>query len=214
MSLTLVVGTKNQAKLVEIQSILSGLDLVLMPLTDFPDAPDVVEDGLTYRENAEKKARIVAAWSGMLTLAEDSGLEVTALAGEPGVRTGRFGGPALTPRERYMLLLQRLCGVPLAERHATFRCTAVLADPAGHMLVREGRCEGMIGDGPRGEEGFGYDPVFIVRGMGRTLAELSPMEKDVLSHRAHAIRAMLPLLTALARGESWSAGMRTLGAAS
>jgi len=206
------VGTKNQGKLVEIRSILSGLDLVLRPLTDFPNAPEVVEDGLTYRENAEKKARTVAVWSGMLTLAEDSGLEVAALGGAPGIHTGRFGGPGLLPRERYMLLLQRLRGVPWAERHATFCSTAVLVDPAGHMLVREGRCEGMIGDGPRGEEGFGYDPVFIVRGIGRTLAEVSPAEKDVVSHRGHAIRAMLPLLTALARGESWSAGLRVLEA--
>src|SRR5262245_13509450 len=107
-----MVGTKNQGKLVEIQRILSGLDLDLLPLTDFPQAPDVVEDGLTYRDNAIKKARAVAAWSGRLTLADDSGLEVTALGGQPGIYTARFGGPGLSSRERCFYLLERLHGVP------------------------------------------------------------------------------------------------------
>lgn len=198
------MGTKNQEKLVEIRRILAGLELDLMSLTAFPDAPDVIEDGLTYRENAAKKACTVATWSGMLTLADDSGLEVAALGGEPGIRTGRFGGPGLTPRQRYSLLLERLHGVPVAKRHATFHCIAALADPAGHVIVREGRCEGMIGIAPRGEGGFGYDPVFILPELRRTLAELSSAEKDLVSHRAHAMRAMIPLLTALAQGRPWS----------
>src|SRR5262245_31748244 len=107
-----MVGTTNQGKLVEIRRILSGLDIDLLALTDFPEAPVVIEDGLTYRDNAIKKARMISAWSGQLTLADDSGLEVTALGGEPGVYTGRFGGPGLSARERCQYLLERLRGVP------------------------------------------------------------------------------------------------------
>ena len=108
MRLTLLVGTKNRGTLVEIQRILSGLDLDLLPLTDFTQAPDVVEDGLTYCDNAVKKAQTIAAWSGQLTLADDSGLEVAALGGQPGVYTARFGGLGLSSRERCLYLLERL----------------------------------------------------------------------------------------------------------
>lgn len=198
-----MLGTKNSGKVVEIRSVLAGIDLDLIPLTDIRDAPDVVEDGLTYRANALKKACTVATWSGQLTLAEDSGLEVAALGGAPGVHTARFGGPGLSSRERCVYLLEQLQGVPLAERQAAFRCVAVLADPAGHTLIREGRCGGMIGDTLRGEQGFGYDPLFILPELGRTMAELEPAQKDLLSHRAQAIRAMLPALSALAQGQPW-----------
>lgn len=199
-----MLGTKNPGKVVEIRSILAGIDLDLIPLTDLPDAPEVVEDGLTYRANALKKARTVATWSGRLTLAEDSGLEVAALGGAPGIYTARFGGPGLTSRERCLYLLERLQEVPLTERQAMFRCVAVLADPAGHTLIREGRCGGMIGDTLRGEEGFGYDPLFILPELGRTMAELEPAQKDRVSHRAQAIRVILPGLLALAQGQPWS----------
>ncbi len=182
---------------------MSGVDLDVIPLIDLANAPDVDEDGLTYRENAVKKACTIATWSGRLTLADDSGLEVTALGGAPGVRTARFGGHSLTPRERCLYLLERLQGVPPAERHAAFRCVAVLADPEGHIAVWEGCCEGVIGHTLQGEGGFGYDPVFIVPELGHTLAELSPAEKDVLSHRARALASVLPLLAALTRGASW-----------
>ncbi|HSF29869.1 MAG TPA: non-canonical purine NTP pyrophosphatase [Candidatus Tectomicrobia bacterium] len=183
---------------------MSGLDLELHPLTDFPQAPDVVEDGLTYRDNAVKKARTIAAWSGQLTLAEDSGLEVTALGGQPGIYTARFGGPGLSSRERCLYLLERLRGVPDGQRQAVFRCVAVLMDPSGRMVVREGRCAGMIGHDLQGEGGFGYDPLFRLPEQGCTLAELAPEKKDMLSHRAQAIRAMIPLLTSLAQGGPWT----------
>jgi XTP/dITP diphosphohydrolase len=205
LGLALIVGTKNQGKLVEIQRILSGLDLELRPLTDFSQAPDVVEDALTYRDNAIKKARAIATWSGQLTLAEDSGLEVSALGGEPGVYTARFGGPDLSSRERCLYLLERLQGVPDNQRQAAFRSVAVLMDPSGHMAVREGRCAGMIGHNLRGEGGFGYDPLFQLPEQGCTLAELAPEQKDAISHRAQAIRAMIPVLSVLARGKPWTA---------
>jgi XTP/dITP diphosphohydrolase len=182
---------------------LSGLDLDLIPLTDFPQAPDVVEDGLTYRDNAIKKARTVAMWSGQLTLAEDSGLEVAALGGQPGTYTARFGGPGLSSRERCLYLLKRLRDVSEDQRQAVFRCVAVLMAPSGRMAVREGRCPGVIGHTLRGEGGFGYDPIFLLPEKGCSLAELSPEEKEQVSHRAQAMRAFIPLLTALAQGSTW-----------
>jgi len=205
LSLALLIGTKNRGKLVEIQSILSGLDLKLLPLTDFLQAPDVVEDGLTYRDNAIKKAQTIAAWSGRLTLAEDSGLEVAALGGQPGVYTARFGGPGLSSRERCLYLLDRLHEVPDDQRQAVFRCVAVLMDPTGRMTVCEGQCAGVIGRELRGEGGFGYDPLFLLPEYGCSLAELAAAEKDTISHRAQAIRSMVPALMALAQEGSWIA---------
>jgi XTP/dITP diphosphohydrolase len=172
-------------------------------LTDFEQAPHVVEDGLTYRDNAAKKALTVAGWSGLLTLADDSGLEVAALGGEPGVYTARFGGPDLSPRERCRYLLERLRGVPDSQRQAVFRCVVVLADPAGRMIVREGQCRGVIGHDLRGEGGFGYDPLFWLPEYGCTFAELSAEQKDAGSHRAQAVRALIPVLATLARDGPW-----------
>jgi XTP/dITP diphosphohydrolase len=188
---------------------LSGLDLDLLPLTDFPQAPEVVEDGLTFRDNAIKKARTVAAWSGKPTLAEDSGLEVEALGGQPGIYTARFGGPGLSSRARCLYLLEQMRHVPEPERQAAFHCVAVLMNPAGRMAVREGRCPGVIGHDLQGEGGFGYDPIFLLPEKGCSLAELASEEKDLVSHRAQAIRAMIPALTALAQGRPWGDGCVT-----
>jgi XTP/dITP diphosphohydrolase len=199
----LLIGTKNPGKLIEIRRILSGLELDLRPLTDDEQAPDVVEDGLTYLDNAVKKAQTIAAWSGVLTLTDDSGLEVAALGGKPGVRTARFGGPGLSSRERCLYLLERLHGVPDDQRQAVFRCVVVLMDPSGRMVVREGSCPGVIGHDLRGEGGFGYDPLFWLPEHGCTFAELSAAQKDASSHRAQAVRALIPVLTALARGGPW-----------
>jgi XTP/dITP diphosphohydrolase len=200
-----MVGTTNQGKLVEIRRILSGLDLALMPLSDYPQAPAVIEDGLTYRDNAIKKARTIAAWSGQLTLADDSGLEVSALAGQPGVYTARFGGPGLSSRERCEYLLERLRGVPVGQRQAVFRCVVALVDPAGRMVIRQGQCAGEIGQTLRGEGGFGYDPLFLLPEEGCSLAELAAEKKDLVSHRAQALRALIPVLTSLARRGAWPA---------
>jgi XTP/dITP diphosphohydrolase len=199
LSLALLIGTKNRGKFVEIQSILSGLDLKLLPLTDFLQAPDVVEDGLTYRDNAIKKAQTIAAWSGQLTLAEDSGLEVAALGGQPGIFTARFGGPGLSSHERCLYLLERLHQVPDDQRQAAFRCVAVLMEPSGRITVCEGQCAGVIGRELRGEGGFGYDPLFFLPEYGCSLAELAAAEKDRISHRAQAIRALIPVLLSMAQ---------------
>jgi XTP/dITP diphosphohydrolase len=203
LGLALIVGTKNRGKLVEIQRLFSGLELDLLPLTDIPEAPDVEEDGQTFLANAVKKAQAIVRWSGRLTLAEDSGLEVAALGGRPGVYTARFGGPGLSSHQRCRYLLEQMRDVPATARQATFRCVAVLADPAGPMLVRDGQCPGVIGYELRGEHGFGYDPIFIIPQLGRTLAELSAEEKERVSHRAQAMRALIPVLTALAQGCTW-----------
>ena len=200
MHLAFVVATTNPGKLVEIQGIFSGLDLEAMPLSAFSRPPEVVEDGLTYQENAIKKACSIAAWSGRLSLGDDSGLEVAALGGEPGIYTARFGGYGLTSRERCERLLDRMQGVPEAERQAAFRCAVALADPAGYVFVRQGQCQGVIGHALQGDKGFGYDPIFFVPAMGRSLAELSLQEKALVSHRAHALRALIPLFTALRHG--------------
>jgi XTP/dITP diphosphohydrolase len=194
------VATKNPGKVVEIQGICSALDLELIPLSAFVQPPDVVEDGRTYQENAIKKAWSIAAWSGRLSLADDSGLEVAALGGQPGIHTARFGGPGLTSRERCERLLDRMRGVSEAERQATFRCVVALADPAGYVCVRQGQCHGVIGRVLQGDKGFGYDPIFFLPAMERSFAELSPREKGLVSHRAHALRALIPLFTALRYG--------------
>jgi len=182
---------------------LSGPDLDLIPLIDLSNAPEVDEDGLTYRDNAVKKARTIAEWSGQLTLADDSGLEVAALGGRPGIYTARYGGPGLSARDRCLALLEQLRDVPDDRRQAVFRCVAVLVDPAGHMAVQDGQCSGMIGHDLQGEEGFGYDPIFMLPERGCSFAELPSAAKDQLSHRAQAMRGMRPLLTRLASGGAW-----------
>jgi XTP/dITP diphosphohydrolase len=184
---------------------LSGLDVDLLPLTDCSQVPDVIEDGLTYRANAVKKAQTYAAWSGQVTLAEDSGLEVAALGGEPGIYTARYGGPGLSSRERCLYLLDRLRSIPDGQRQAVFHCVAVLMDTTGRMTVREGRCRGVIGHDLRGAGGFGYDPLFWLPEYGCTFAELTAEQKKASSHRAQAIRALIPVLTTLAQGGPWPA---------
>ena len=167
MRLTLLVGTTNPGKLVEIRRILSGLDLDLRPSADFEQAPEVVEDGLTYRDNAVKKAQTIAAWSGQLTLADDSGLEVVALGGRAGCLYGTIWWSGLSARERCLAICwSSLHGVPDSRRQAVFRCVVVLMEPdwAHDRAVRGGQCRGVIGHALRGEGGFGYDPTLLVAG--------------------------------------------------
>jgi XTP/dITP diphosphohydrolase len=159
------------------------------------DAPEVVETGRSYLENAVAKAVAVARASGLPALADDSGLEVDALDGRPGVTSARYGGPLLTDAERSARLLRELEGVPRPRRSARFRAVVVLALPGGERHVREGMLEGHITTAPRGTNGFGYDPVFELDD-GRTLAEIGD-EKQQLSHRSRALRAMMEVLGVL-----------------
>ena len=188
----LVVATRNRGKLAELRSLLGAhRGLELLCLSDLPPLPEVVEDGDTFLANAQKKAREVALATRLPTLADDSGLLVDALEGAPGVHSARFAGEHASDDENNTRLLELLANVPTEDRRARFRCVLALATPDGTLGPHtEGECEGRIVREPRGAHGFGYDPLFEVEGLGRTMAELSSAEKDDLSHRAVATRRM------------------------
>ncbi len=197
----LVVATSNRGKLAEFGRLLALLPVALNRPCDLLSlVPEVVEDGETFEENAKKKAHAIADATGELTLADDSGLEVDLLGGAPGVRSARFARLGATDQENIAALLTAVAGFACDAIHARFRCVLCLVDPrapgAGAVAVTHGVCEGRIVHVPRGGGGFGYDPVFEVEGLGRTMAQLSPEEKNAVSHRAHAITAMRPLLIA------------------
>lgn len=190
----LLLATHNQGKKRELAALFAGLDVELLTLDDAGITWSVVEDGADYAANALRKARGYAEATGLLTLADDSGLEVDALGGAPGVHTARYGGEGLSDRERYLLLLRQLEDVPDAERTARFRCIIALAWPQGRAELVEGTCEGYITREPRGEQGFGYDPVFYVPEYGCTMAELPAEIKNRISHRARAAAAARTVL--------------------
>jgi XTP/dITP diphosphohydrolase len=192
----LVVATLNRAKGRELAALLADLPWDVQLLADVPGATLPEETGATYRENALLKARAAARATGALALGDDSGLEVDALGGAPGLHSARFGGPGLDDRGRYTLLLERLRGVPPERRTARFRCVIALADPGGREAVVEGAVEGVIAPGPRGTGGFGYDPVFFYPPLGCTFGELPPATKHRVDHRGAAVRAARPLLVA------------------
>jgi XTP/dITP diphosphohydrolase len=181
----LLVGSANPGKLREYREILSGLDLELVAPTDLdPVPPAPAENGRSFAENARSKARTYAVASGLQTVADDSGLEVYALRGAPGVRSRRFFGEDASHEERNARLLALLEGVE--DRSARFVCVTALASPDGRIELFDGEVHGEIAEAPRGEGGFGYDPVFVIAGDGRTMAELSSEEKHRISHRGLA----------------------------
>jgi len=191
----ILIATRNPGKRREYEDLLAGLNLELVTLDDLGIPLEVREDGGTFRENALLKARGYGAASGLPTLADDSGLEVDALGGAPGVLSARYGAPASTSDEdRYRLLLATMRSVPEGRRTARFRCVIAVAWPDGSVDLAEGTCEGSIGWRPRGTHGFGYDPVFILAGRNVTMAELDPVEKNRVSHRARAAAALRPCL--------------------
>jgi XTP/dITP diphosphohydrolase len=191
----IVIASGNAGKIREIRRALAdlGADLVVRE-----DLPEVVEDGATFAENARKKAVAVARFSGLWALADDSGLEVDALGGAPGVRSARWSGQGAAGNNAR--LLAELAGVPADARTARFRAVVTVAGPDGTFVAEaEGSCEGRIGFELRGSGGFGYDPLFVVPELGRTLAELGPDEKNSVSHRGKALRELRgPLTRALA----------------
>ena len=191
----LVLATLNPAKGRELVALLGAVPFEIRLLADVPGARLPEETGATYAENALAKARTAAELTGALALGDDSGLEVDALDGAPGLYTARFGGPGLDDQGRRELLLERLRGVPPARRTARFRCVIALAGPARAEKVVEGVAEGVIAEAPRGSGGFGYDPVFFYPPLGRTFAELSDEEKARVSHRGLALAAARRLLT-------------------
>jgi XTP/dITP diphosphohydrolase len=195
----LLVATRNPHKLQELAELLAGLPLICLALTDAGIAEEIAEVGATFQENALLKAEGYARLSGLTTLADDSGLQVDALDGEPGVFSARWAGPEATDRDRIDKLLSHLQGVPQEKRQAQFRCVVAIVTPGGDRYTTEGICRGVIVDQPRGRHGFGYDPVFLLPERGLTMAELVPEEKNQISHRARAIRAARPILARLAR---------------
>lgn len=198
----LVLATRNPGKIMEMQEILKDAPVDVVSCGAFPGLPEIAEDGETFEENAKKKALSTALATGEVALADDSGLEVDALGGAPGVRSARFAGAVLArgaSRDRANLekLLSLLKDVPDPERTARFRCVVAVASPEGRVEVAGGACSGKIAFAPRGSSGFGYDPVFVPEGYDRTFAELGPETKNAISHRARALRAVLPVIREL-----------------
>ena len=184
--LTLVIATHNAGKLAEIRELLKGYPVHLKSLSDFGPIPPVEEDGATFDDNAYKKAAFTARVLGLPTLADDSGLIVEALGGEPGVHSARYGGDGLTDAERYTLLLRNM--KDQKNRKAAFCCVISIAVPTGPALTYEARCEGLIAESASGENGFGYDPVFFYPPAHQTFAEMSVSEKSLVSHRGKALK--------------------------
>lgn len=189
-----VLATRNGDKVRELQTILADvvkeLDLEIVGLGDFPDAPDVVETGVTFAQNATLKAVAAAAATGLPALADDSGLAVNVLGGAPGVFSARWAGTHGQDGANLRVLLGQLNDVPDEHRSAAFVCVAALALPNGRVVLRQGRMPGTLAREPRGDNGFGYDPILVVDGDTRTAAELSFEEKNAISHRGKAFRSL------------------------
>ena len=182
----LVIATRNKHKLKEIRAIFLQPDIELVCALDYPDAPDVVEDGDTFEANAIKKAVALAKVTGLWSLADDSGLEVDALNGAPGIFSARYAGEPISYSANNRKLLKELEKV--SNRRARFRCVIALSSPGGRAKTLDGRCEGVIACEERGRQGFGYDPLFVPDGFSRTFAELDPETKNSISHRGRALK--------------------------
>ena len=191
----LVLATRNLGKVQELSELLSDQSTIeVLSIKDFPKAPEVLEDGETYQDNAMKKAVHIAKYSGIRALADDSGLEVDALGGAPGVHSARYAGSDASDAERIAKLLAATRDVPDDERTARFKCAVAVAEPNGRADVVMGVCDGKIIREPRGTQGFGYDPVFVPHGYDQTFAELGEKVKNHISHRAKALRLALKLI--------------------
>jgi XTP/dITP diphosphohydrolase len=199
----LLLASANRGKLRELRTILDGLPVELVGLAEagLGEPPEVAETGATFLENALLKGRAYAAWSGLAAVADDSGLEVDALGGAPGVRSARYAGPGADDQANLDKLLAELAGVPPERRTARFRCAAVLVDLAAGEWHAEASWEGRVLEAPRGSGGFGYDPVFLPDGWDRTSAEVDQATKDAASHRGQAFRALRPAI------EAWAASV-------
>lgn len=193
----LLIATGNKGKVKEIQALLNGLEVELVTPKEIGLDIEVVEDGVTYEENAGKKARAYSQASGLIALADDSGLEVDALGGEPGLYSARYSGrPGASDADRRVFLLEKLKEKPRPWR-AHFHATVAVGTPDGLAQFAVGDCYGEIIPEERGDGGFGYDPIFFIQNIGRTMAELSMDEKNRLSHRALAVKHALPVLQKL-----------------
>ena len=194
--MTLVLATRNTGKISEIKALLPGVTVA--PAASFAGCPEPEETGRTFEENALIKARAVARYTGRTTLADDSGLEVDALDGAPGVHSARYAGGDATDQDNIRRLLDALDGISDADRTARFRCIVAVAVPDGRTWTAEGACEGRILQAPRGDAGFGYDPLFVPAGYENTFGELDTTVKNRISHRALALRRITDVLKTLA----------------
>lgn len=201
----IVLATRNPHKKQELIALLRGLDITILTLDDFPEAPEVVEDGDTCDANAMKKAVEIARFTGLTAVADDTGLEVDALGGRPGAFAARYAGEHATYEDNCRKLLQELQGVPASRRSGRFVTVAAIATPDGARMSAKGVLEGMIAEQPAGSHGFGYDPIFVLPEYGQTLAQLSPELKNHISHRARAFNQARTLLQGM-MAESRSVG--------
>ena len=192
----IVLATRNRNKLREFREMLQDLQVHVRSCDDFPDCPDALEDGNSFAENALKKARLVAAHAGLLAIADDSGLEVDALGGQPGIYSARYGGVQGDDLRNIKKLLHELDGVPRERRGAQFRCVIAIVAPEGREQIVEGLCRGVIIEQPRGTGGFGYDPVFLDEPSQLTFAEMDAGQKNSISHRARAVQKLKKILPA------------------
>ena len=193
----LVLATRNQDKKDELAALLAELGIALRTLEEFPGAPDVVEDGDTCEANAIKKATEIAQYTGHTALADDTGLNVEALGGRPGVFAARYAGPDASYEDNWRKVLHEMEGIPWERRNASFLTVAAIAQPGSDVQVVDGTLEGMIAECPVGGNGFGYDPIFFIPSLGKTMAQLSAEEKNRMSHRAIALRKAKAILQAM-----------------
>lgn len=189
-----LVATKNAGKLSEIKELLKGLPVKLTSLADYPRAPRIIENGATFADNAGKKALKIAAFSGKLTVGEDSGLCVDALRGAPGVRSARFSGSGKDDEANNRRLLRLLKDVKPSRRGAGYVCAVAIADKDGILAIVEGTCRGRIASQPAGSSGFGYDPLFLIPRYAKTFAQLGEKVKHTMSHRYRALKKAAPVL--------------------
>jgi XTP/dITP diphosphohydrolase len=186
--LEVIVATRNRGKIREIREALKGLGLRIYALSDFPNVPEIEEDGKSFTENALKKARFYSKHFGKLAIADDSGLEVSSLKGLPGIYSARYVRERASSQENNQKLLREMKDVPISKRGAKFKCIIAVVSPDGREVIAEGECKGRIGFKEKGKKGFGYDPLFILPKYGKTMAELSLEAKNRISHRGKALK--------------------------
>ena len=190
----ILIATNNLGKVKEIKDILDSPEIKILTMKDFPPLPKIEEDGKTYQENAFKKARKISEYTGKICLADDSGLEIDYLKGKPGIYSSRWGN---SDEERINKVLKLLENVPINKRNAKFVCVVVLVFPNGKIYMVKEECKGIITFNPKGEHGFGYDPIFLVPEYDKTFAELGDKIKNQISHRGKAMRRMINIINEL-----------------
>lgn len=190
----IIIASSNKNKIIEIKNKFADITgIEIIPVSDYAGVPEITEDGDSFSDNALKKARVIRDFTGEVSLADDSGLVVDALGGEPGIYSARYGGENATDTDRYNLILEKLHDVAEDRRTARFICSIAIAFPDGTEFSTDGICEGKITSSPRGSNGFGYDPVFYIPELKSTMAEISLEDKNRISHRAKAIESAYKL---------------------